>query len=43
MINLSGRHGASSGCGWRRWHPYTEGSCKYIEWAVAGSRQWVIL
>jgi hypothetical protein len=25
------RHGASSDCGWRRWPPDVEGSCKYIE------------
>jgi len=27
---LACRHGASSGCGWRR-PPVTEGSCEYIE------------
>jgi hypothetical protein len=28
---LSSRHGASSGCGWRKRPPVMEGSCKYIE------------
>jgi hypothetical protein len=28
---LSQRHGASSGCGWRRRPPVIEGSCEYIE------------
>jgi hypothetical protein len=29
--SLSPRHGASSGCGWRRRPPDMEGSCEYIE------------
>jgi hypothetical protein len=29
--SLSPRHGASSGCGWRRRPPVFEGSCEYIE------------
>jgi hypothetical protein len=28
---LSPRHGASSGCGWRRLPPVLEGSCEYVE------------
>jgi hypothetical protein len=28
---LSPRHGASSGCGWRRRPPVLERSCEYIE------------
>jgi hypothetical protein len=27
----SSRNGAFSSCGWRRWLPDMEGSCKYIE------------
>jgi hypothetical protein len=41
--SLSPRHGASSGCGWRRRPPDTEGSCEYIEQAVADRRQGVVL
>jgi hypothetical protein len=29
--SLSRRHGTSSGCGWRRRPPNTEGRCEYIE------------
>jgi len=25
------RQGASLGCGWMRWPPYTEGSCRCTE------------
>jgi len=28
--SLSPPHGASSGCGWRKRPPDTEGSCEYI-------------
>jgi hypothetical protein len=30
-VNEIVRHGASSGCGWRRRSPDMEGSCEYIE------------
>jgi hypothetical protein len=30
-------------CGWRRQPPDVEGSCEYIEWAVANSQQRVVL
>jgi len=29
--SLPPRHGASSGCGWRRRPPGMEGNCEYIE------------
>jgi hypothetical protein len=29
--SMSPRHGASSGCGWRRRPPGMGGSCEYIE------------
>ena len=41
VLGLSPRHGASSGCGWRRRPPDTEGSCDYIEQGVADNRQGV--
>jgi len=31
LFSLSPWQGASSGCGWRRWPPITEGSCEYIK------------
>jgi hypothetical protein len=31
MYIMSPRHGASSGCGWRRRPPDMEGGCEYIE------------
>jgi hypothetical protein len=37
--SLSPRHGASAGCGWKRRPPGMEGSCEYIEQAVADSRR----
>jgi hypothetical protein len=40
---LWSRHGASSDCEWKRGHPDMEGSCEYIEWAVADSRHVVVL
>jgi hypothetical protein len=30
-VQLVPRHGASSGCGWRRRPPDMEGSCEYID------------
>jgi hypothetical protein len=41
--SLSPRHGASSGCGWRRRPPVMEGSCENIEEAVADSRQGAVV
>jgi len=32
-----------SSCGWRRWPPDMEGSCKYIEKAVMDGQQGVVL
>jgi len=29
--SLSPWHGTFLGCGWRKWPPDMEGSCKYIE------------
>jgi hypothetical protein len=40
---LSSRHGASSGCGWRRRPPDMEDTYEYTEQAVADSRQGVVL
>jgi hypothetical protein len=40
---LSPQHGASSGCGWRRRPTGMEGSCEYIKYTVADSRQGVVL
>jgi hypothetical protein len=34
-------HGASLGCGWRRWPPDVEGNCVYIEQAVMNSEHCV--
>jgi hypothetical protein len=36
-------NGASSGCKWRKHPPDMEGSCEYIESAVADTRQGVAL
>jgi len=41
--SLSQPHGMSLGCQWRRQSPDMEGSCKYIECAVTGSWQRVVL
>jgi len=41
--SLSPRRGPSSDCGWRRRPPDMKDSCKYIEWAVADSRQGLVL
>jgi hypothetical protein len=40
--SLSPRHGASSGCGWRRLPQGVEGNCECIELSVADSRQGVV-
>jgi hypothetical protein len=37
------RHGAFSGCGWRRRPADMEGICEYIEQEVADSPQVVVL
>jgi len=41
--SLSPRHGASSGCGWRRRSPNRECVTENILKTVADSRKWVIL
>ena len=40
--SLSPRHDASSGCGWRNGPSNMEGSCEYIEQAVADSRKGLV-
>jgi hypothetical protein len=40
---LSTWHDASSRCGWRRRPPGMEGSCEYIEYAIADSQQGMVL
>jgi len=37
------RHGVFLACEWRIGPPDREGSCGYVEWATAESRQWVFL
>jgi hypothetical protein len=39
LVTTAWHHGASSGCGWRRWPPDMEGSCEHTDLAVADSRQ----
>jgi hypothetical protein len=42
-VPLSSPQGASSSCRWRRRSPGMEGSCEYIQYAVADSRQVVVI